>query len=193
MPRSARAVAVAAGCALAGCGGGGDHHAKPGPSHAVAPAQDRADTRHADPRAVRVIRGWVSAERLDEPEQAASYFAIPAVVYNGGAPLLLRDLTAVREFNHLLPCGAVMLRVSDVRGWSVVRFRLIDRPGASCDGVGHTASTAFGILDGRIVAWIRIGDRVPPRRAVPGLSPRELVRQAVRQGRPNPIPTGPAV
>jgi hypothetical protein len=140
-----------------------------------------------------VIRRWVSAERLDEPEQAAAYFAIPSVVYNGGAPLLLRDLTAVREFNHVLPCGAVMLRATDVRGWTVVRFRLIDRPGASCDSVGHTASTAFGIVDGRIAAWIRVGDRVSPRRAVPGLRPRELVRQAIRQGRPDRVPAGPAV
>jgi hypothetical protein len=188
MPARARVLAAAALCALAGCGGDAREPARPDRAE---PARDRADTRRADSAAVRVIRAWVSAERLDEPEQAASYFAIPAVVYNGGEPVLLRDLVAVREFNRTLPCGATMLRARDVRGWTVVRFRLIDRPGASCDGVGHTASTAFGVVDGRIAAWIRIGDDVPPARAVPGLTPRQMLRRAARLGRPA-RPDGPA-
>ena len=96
---------------LAGCAGDGAPSA-PTRSSRVEPARDHADTRRADPAAVRVIRAWVSAERLSEPRQAASLFAVPAVVYNGGKPLLLEDRVAVREFNETLPCGAVLLRAA---------------------------------------------------------------------------------
>src|SRR5436853_4058519 len=161
-------VVLAAG----GCGGGGGKAAtgatggatgtggRTGPTPAPTGALEET-TRPADPAAVRVIRGWTDAQRASEVDRAASYFAVPAIVENGTAPLQLSTRGALREFNAQLPCGAVLLRTSAAtrRLVTVTTFRLVDRPGQHCDGTGAQARTAFGVTGGRIHAWVRLPDR----------------------------------
>jgi hypothetical protein len=168
-------VGVLAGAvALAGCGGGGTakHRAaattNTTPRQAPAPAGARA----ADAASVRVIRGWVDAERRGDVAGAARYFDLPALVANGGPPLVLRTRQAVRVWNSLLPCGARLLTATAFRGFVIARFRLTPRPGRRCDGPGITASTAFKLLHGRIAQWVRVDDAHPyrgaPRQPAPG-------------------------
>jgi hypothetical protein len=160
---------LAVGMALAGCGGA----ATTAPQRSTTTAPQRpAGTRAADPRAVGVIRGWVDAERRSDFAAAARYFALPALVANGGAPLVLRTRAAVRLWNSGLPCGARLLEAVGFRSYTIARFRLTDRPGSRCDATGKTASTAFKLRGGRIAQWVRVDDANPyrgsPRRPAPG-------------------------
>lgn len=120
-------------------------------------------TKPADPAAARVVRGWTDAQRAGDVERASSYFAIPSIVQNGTPPVELRSRADVRTFNASLPCGARVRRVVAAGRYTVVTFRLTNRPGARCDGVGHQAATAFLVRGGKIRAWLRIADR-PARR-----------------------------
>jgi hypothetical protein len=52
-----------------------------------------------------------------------------------------------------------VLKVYAFERFTVVSFRLTNRPGARCDGVGHQAATAFLVRGGKITAWLRIADR----------------------------------
>jgi hypothetical protein len=162
-------AAMAAG--VAGCGGGaGQPAAKTAgqtqPSRPAAPSPLRSPhTRAADPAAVRVIRGWVDAERRSDVAGAARYFALPAIVANGGDPLVLRTRAAVRLWNASLPCGARLVDAAAFRAFTIARFRLTQRPGQRCDAPGMTASTAFRLRRGRIAQWVRVDDRHPYRGA----------------------------
>ncbi|MDQ6916012.1 MAG: hypothetical protein M3155_09420 [Actinomycetota bacterium] len=157
--------------ALAGCGGGTQHRAA---ATKTAPRRDSPPpgARSADPGAVRVIRAWVDAERRSDMARAARYFDLPAVVANGGPPLVLRTRAAVRLWNSGLPCGAQLIEAVALRGYVIARFRLTRRPGQRCDGTGQTASTAFKLRHGRIAQWVRVDDAHPyqgaPQRPVPG-------------------------
>ena len=131
------------------------------------------NTRPADPAAARVVRGWTDAQRASDIERASSYFALPSVVQNGTPPRQLRTRADVRTFNSSLPCGARVLKVYAFERFTVVSFRLTNRPGARCDGIGHQAATAFLVRGGKITAWLRIADRPagprePPARSDPG-------------------------
>jgi hypothetical protein len=175
---AATAVLLAAG----GCGGGGGKATTgaagatgttTGPDRSTAPPSGQRpleeSKRPADPAAVRVIRGWTDAQRASDVDRATSYFAVPAIVENGTAPVELRSRGAIREFNAGLPCGAVLLRTSaaTMRLFTVATFRLVDRPGQHCDGTGAQARTAFGIEKGRIHAWVRLPDRPQGRTPQP--------------------------
>jgi hypothetical protein len=166
--RVAVLVAVAA-LATAGCGGGSDRRTStPTGStggQSTAPAQPNFPAleetgRPADPAAVRVIRGWTDAQRASDVERATSYFTVPALVENGTVQEL-DSRAAVRAFNAGLPCGAVLLRTSASarRGFTVATFRLVNRPGQRCDGIGNQARTAFEIHAGKIRGWVRLTDR----------------------------------
>jgi hypothetical protein len=181
MTARARWVAPALALLVIGCGGGGDDK-EGGPR--TTPAGPRADTRRADPQAAATIRDWVNAERASEAGRAAAYFSLPAIVLNGPEPQLLRTRSQVREWNAALPCGAALLRAVDVRGWTIARFRLTDRPGGHCDGPGGTASTAFAMRKGKIALWIRVRDDVSPERAAPTRPPdRDFLRSGRIGGR----------
>jgi hypothetical protein len=130
------------------------------------------NTRPADPAAARVVRGWTDAQRASDIERASSYFALPSIVQNGTPPRELRTRADVRTFNSSLPCGAHVLKVYGFERFTVVSFRLTNRPGARCDGVGHQAATAFLVRGGKIAAWVRIADRPAGPRDAPS-QPRE--------------------
>jgi hypothetical protein len=170
--------------ALAGCGGGQERGAgsttappssstprSPSTPNRTPPPLRRPGTRAADPRAVRVIRAWVDAERHSDMARAARYFALPAVVANGGPPQLLRTRAAVRLWNASLPCGARLVEAVAYRDYTIARFRLTERPGEHCDGTGNTASTAFKLRRGLIAQWVRVNDDQPYRGGPPRASP----------------------
>src|SRR5205085_8567782 len=119
--------------------------------------------------------------------QAASFFSVPAIVLNGGPPLLLSKRSQVLAWNSALPCGAKLVRTVDVRGWTIARFLLTDRQGGNCDGIGHTASTAFAMRKGKIALWIRVRDDVSPEKAAPSRSPdRDFILKGRVRGHPAP-------
>jgi hypothetical protein len=163
---------AAVGAVASGCGGGGHPGSSPAatspslsqPSRAPAPLRGPR-THRADPAAVRVIRAWVDAERRSDTADAARWFALPALVANGGEPLVLRTRAAVRLWNASLPCGAELVEAAAFRGFTIARFRLTRRPGQRCDAPGVTASTAFKLRRGRIAQWVRVDDRHPYRGA----------------------------
>ncbi len=148
--RRAFTVALAAlAVGAAGCGGGGDRHA-------------RGAT--VDPAELNVVRAWADTLRSGDARGAARYFAVPSVVANGGPPTTLSTIEAVRFFNETLPCGAKVIGAAPARrGFFVVTFELTSRPGGSDCGHGatNTARTAFRVRGGRITDWIRVEDLRP--------------------------------
>ena len=161
--RAAAALALAA-VALGGCFGSDDHGRQRTP--AAAPSRQAA-------HGTAVIRGWVDALRQGRLEKASRYFALPATVANGSAPVRLQSRAGVRQFNESLPCGARLVRTRRDHGYTIGVFRLTDRPGGDCGtGAGGLAATAFQLEHGKIVTWIRVpvpgqGGRrrpvIPPR------------------------------
>ena len=115
---------------------------------------------------VSVIRGWADALRAGKVNQAAGFFAVPTIVLDGTNPQrTLPSMTAVRDFNRGLPCGARLVRTTRGKGSFVVAtFRLTERPGPGrCGGgVGRLADTAFLIERRHIVQWLRRPDPVQP-------------------------------
>jgi hypothetical protein len=137
------------------------------------PLADQAPERPCDPAA-----GAARLDALDQNdiERAAAYFALPSKFQNG-TPVLTLDSEQERiAVNVALPCGA---RATEMRGagpFTIVSFRLIDRPGGECgQAVGGRARGAIRVARGRIVEWYRLPD-------VPG----------GEQTAP-PAPSGPAV
>jgi hypothetical protein len=113
----------------------------------------------ADPESVEVIDNWATALREGDVDGAADYFAIPSVVQNAGPAIEIADVADARAFNASLPCGAELIFARPQDNLVVATFRLTERPGpGTCgSGVGHRASTAFGIdSDGKIVEWRRV-------------------------------------
>jgi hypothetical protein len=112
---------------------------------------------------VAVIRGWSDALRAGHVAEAARFFKVPAVVFDGTNPRrALPDRAAVEEFNRGLPCGARLVSTERGQGSFVIgTFRLTERPGrGTCDGVGASAATAFLIRGGRIALWLRQPDPI---------------------------------
>jgi hypothetical protein len=151
---------------LAACGGSSDAErfslTTPGTDDIVVRgAEGSAKPRRGKPTRseVRVIRAWADALRAGRVNEAAGFFAVPALVLDGTNPLReLPDRDAVREFNRGLPCGARL--VDAIRGHDslvVATFRLTNRAGApACTAVGGLAATAFLInRRHRIVQWLR--------------------------------------
>jgi hypothetical protein len=107
----------------------------------------------------RVIRGWSSQLRHGHVARAARYFALPAVVANGFDPVKITTRLQARQFNKLLPCGAVVQKLQrQVHHLVLTTFKLVNRtgPGAhACDG-GGTAQSALRVEHGRITQWYRV-------------------------------------
>ncbi len=152
--------------ALSACGSSGDSAKTPPPSK-DSPAPSPLDPRQAAEADVAVIQGWTDALRRGRVAQASGYFALPAVVSNGTAPLRLTTRGQVRFFNRALPCGARFKSATDTGAYVVATLVLTERPGPGrCgSGVGNEAHTAFLIRRGRIVQWRRVID--PPPAATP--------------------------
>ena len=138
-------VVIALGGLGAGCGG--DDDAQPQRSSAEG-----------------VIRDWADTLRAGDVQGAAEFFALPSVVANGTAPVVLRTRAQVRQFNASLPCGARVLRTSSSAGFITAVFRLTERPGpGTCGtGTGMTARTTFVVRDGKIREWRRVSDMPSP-------------------------------
>ena len=147
MRRFALGAAAALVVVAAGCGGGssstGTATSVPG---------------NADPDAVAVIQGWVTALDKNDINGASTFFALPSVAENG---LLfhLRTAGQVRAFNASLPCGAHVIRATSVGQVTTATFSLSERPGPGFCGAGKgdTAKTSFVIRNGKIVQWRRVG------------------------------------
>lgn len=191
----AAVLAVAVVAAAAGCGSSSPQHpsgsqrgataAPPAQEHApIKPQSDLAIPRRvpreatgpSDRGARRVIRAWLDALDHDDIERAASYFALPSKFQNG-TPVLHLDSEQERiAVNVALPCGAKATEMRGAGPFTIVTFRLIDRPGGACgQAVGGKARGAIRIARGKIVEWYRLPD-------VPG----------GEQTAP-PAPSGPAV
>jgi limonene-1,2-epoxide hydrolase len=137
---------LAAAIALTACGG------------STSPARSPDVSSNARPGDVAVIKAWVDALRRGEVAKAASYFAIPSVVQNGGPPLRIDDRRSALLFNASLPCGARLVRAVRRTPFAIASFRLTERPGpGSCGpGAGELAKVAFRVRDAKIVQWRRV-------------------------------------
>ena len=126
-----------------------------GPSAKATPAPKGAE---------RVIRDWTDAVRESDFEKAASFFAVPSRVQNGGPPRILDNPALVIAWNATLPCGAKLVRLTGgPDGFAVAQFELTDRKGSSCgSGTGAPAASAIKVKDGRITEWYRLPDGPPP-------------------------------
>jgi hypothetical protein len=205
------------GLVLPGCGGGGGDQtprgsAQPsstaqstGPVPAQPPQPPRnmpppSRARAADPAATRVINAWSTALRHGHVDAAARYFALPSLVQNGSPPVRVVTRADARLFNASLPCGAVVRRAVAIGRFTVVVFRLTDRPGGDCaQGIGHAAGTAFVIKHGKITEWRRVdASTVPPAGVVPPTGRRPPEAPVLPPGRhphqqPAPTGTGPVI
>lgn len=128
------------------------------------PQGPSADPRPAPAGAERVIRDWTAAVRAADFEKAASYFAVPSRVQNGGPPRTLDNPALVIAWNATLPCGARLKRLTGAPGgFAIAEFVLTDRRGSSCgSGTGAPAASAIRVRDGRITDWYRLPDGPPP-------------------------------
>jgi hypothetical protein len=161
--RIATIAAVFLAVAVSACGPSGDDRFElrtPGIDDREAPVREPSASE------IAVIRGWSDALRAGRVTKAASYFALPVIVYDGTNPTRgLPDRAAVEQFNRGLPCGA---RLIDTRrganAFVIATFRLTERPGrGTCGtGTGERAATAFLIRDDRIVQWLRVAVPAPP-------------------------------
>ncbi len=104
-----------------------------------------------------VIRDWAQALRSGNIAKAASYFALPAVVADGTAPVRIDTPAQARDFNRLLPCGAQLVSTSRHGAYIFATFKLTNRVGGGCgSGTGTLAATAFLIRNGKIARWLRL-------------------------------------
>lgn len=137
---------------VAGCGGGGDD---------AAPAA----RKRAGPSPESVVRGWAEDLRSGDVDAATARFAIPSIVANGTPEIRLETREQVEFFNSSLPCGGRVTKTTRHHGLVIATFELTERPGGHCDGVGHSAKTAFEVKGGKITRWLRVpldGEREAP-------------------------------
>lgn len=150
---------------LAGCGGSDAKRfdLRTPPSGPPPPSTKSLTAKEPVTRTeARVIRGWSSQLRHGHVGRAARYFALPAVVANGFDPVTISTRKEARQFNKLLPCGAVVTRLQrQVHHLVLTTFRLVDRtgPGAHHCGGGGTAKSALRVKHGLITQWYRVPDQ----------------------------------
>jgi hypothetical protein len=120
---------------------------------------DRA-TGPADRASTRVIRRWLAALNRGDVTRAAHFFALPSKFQNTGTPVLTVDSERERiAVNLSLTCGARAIETGGAGRYTIVTFRLIDRPGGDCGtGTGGTARGAILVARGRIREWYRLPD-----------------------------------
>jgi hypothetical protein len=174
-----------------GCGGGGVDPSDTAPSNGVAPANGSSTqpavppdlalpagvpvraTGPADRASTRVIRRWLAALDRGDIERAAHFFALPSKFQNTGTPVLHIDSEAERiAINLSLTCGARAEKTGGAGPYTIVLFRLIERPGpgGGCGGgTGATARGAILVVAGLIREWYRLPDdeSADPNQAVP--------------------------
>lgn len=180
--RSVVTLVVVAAAASAGCGGGSsgsdadtaDTSPNNGTGATTDPQQSipsdlqlpksvpRRATGPADRSSTRVIRRWLAALDRGDIERAAHYFALPSKFQNTGTPVLHIDNEDERiAVNLSLTCGARAERTGGAGPYTIVLFRLIERPGpgGGCGGgTGGTARGAILVSGGLIREWYRLPD-----------------------------------
>jgi hypothetical protein len=110
----------------------------------------------------RIIRGWSDALRHGHVAAASRYFAVPVLVVNP-TQAILSSREAVQSFNATLPCGAKLLTTRRGEAGSVIAtFRLTDRPGGSCTGIGELAAAEILVRKHHIISWLRRDDAIDP-------------------------------
>jgi predicted small lipoprotein YifL/ketosteroid isomerase-like protein len=167
-------VALAAVPLLSGCGSQGpDYTLKTPPSKVVAgpvetpipkraspkarPGERRPSQRDAE-RLRPVLEGWATAVREGDPDRAARYFAVPAIVAQS-MTVELQTREQVRKFNDELPCGAKLLEVQHDGRYVVGTFRLTERAGHACTTAGQLVRVAFVIRGRHFTEWRQVPDR----------------------------------
>ena len=172
-------AALAAVGLLSGCGSQGpDYSLKTPPPTVVAgpiqtpipkrtapkarPGERRPSQRDAE-RLRPVLEGWAQAVREGDPDRAARYFAVPAIVAQS-MTVELQTREQVRKFNDDLPCGAKLLEVQHDGRYVVGTFRLTPRAGHSCTSAGQLVRVAFVIRARHFTEWRQVPDRpgAPP-------------------------------
>jgi hypothetical protein len=117
-------------------------------------------TGPADRASTRVIRRWLAALNRGDVTRAAHFFALPSKFQNTGTPVLTVDSERERiAVNLSLTCGAQAIETGGAGRYTIVTFRLIERPGGECGtGTGGTARGAILVARGRIREWYRLPD-----------------------------------
>jgi predicted small lipoprotein YifL len=190
------AVVLTAVGLLSGCGEQGPDYALKTPPATVGakPVQTpapkrteleaRAGEKHPSQRDAErlrpVLEGWAQAVREGNPDRAADYFALPAIVSQSMA-VELQTREQIRKFNDELPCGAKLLEVQHDGRYVVGTFRLTERVGGhACTSAGQLVRVAFVIRQGRFTEWRQVPDR-------PGAPPGpEQPEEAPPAGGPDP-------
>lgn len=148
----------------------------PKPKATAAPKARKGEKipSQADAERLRpVIAAWAAAVRRSDPEAAARFFNLPAIV-SQGQPRELTTAEEVLAFNAALPCGAELTDVQHNGRYVVGTFRLTERPGSSCDAPGALVRVAFVIRGRRFTEWYQVPDTPgaepgpPERPALPG-------------------------
>jgi hypothetical protein len=156
------------GPAVAACGGPSDSErfslTTPGSDvPIVREIEGSAKPRHGKPttQELSVIRRWAAALRAGHVKQAAAFFSLPAVVYDGqGTKRRLGRRSGIRAFNRALPCGARFVKAKRAPdSFVVATFRLTERPGSGQCGpdTDHLAAVNFLVENHHIVQWLRSG------------------------------------
>src|SRR4051812_45253332 len=175
---------VAAAACAGGCGGDrtravdrSDTSPSSGAVTQPAPTADPAlprgvplrATGPARPASRRVIRRWLAALSRGDVRRAAHFFALPSKFQNAGTPVLRVDTDKERiAVNLSLPCGATAERTGGAGRYTIVLFRLKERPGpgGGCGaGTGQTTRGAIVVARGHIREWYRLPDDVPAAQA----------------------------
>jgi predicted small lipoprotein YifL/ketosteroid isomerase-like protein len=178
-PRSCCLVVLAGLAVLtAGCGAQGpDYQLKTPPAKVAAPPIQTPDppasqrnkakgpkpTQRQAERLRPVLAGWAAALRRGDPDRAARYFAVPAIVAQS-MTVELETREQVRRFNDELPCGARLLEVQHDGRYVVGTFRLTRRSGHDCTAAGELTRVAFVIRARHFTEWRQVPDRpgAPP-------------------------------
>jgi predicted small lipoprotein YifL/ketosteroid isomerase-like protein len=183
-----RLAALAALGLLSGCGSQGPDYTLETPPPAVVadpietpipkrvkpksrPGERRPSQRDAE-RLRPVLEGWAAALREGDPDRAARYFAVPAIVAQS-MPVELQTREQVRKFNDELPCGAKLLEVQHDGRYVVGTFRLTERVGRACTTEGQLIRVAFVIRARHFTEWRQVPDRpgAPPGPDEPEVAP----------------------
>jgi limonene-1,2-epoxide hydrolase len=108
----------------------------------------------------RVINAWLRALRRGDVRKAAHYFALPSKFQNVTPVLTIDSEQERRAINESLSCGAVAIEMGAAGVYTIVTFKLTERPGGECGaGVGDKARGAIRVERGKIKEWYRLPDK----------------------------------
>jgi hypothetical protein len=110
----------------------------------------------------RIIRGWSDELRQGHVAAASRYFGLPVLIVNP-TQAILSSREAVESYLSGLPCGAKLLTTRRGEAGSVIAtFRLTERPGGSCTGIGTLAAAEILVKKHHIISWLRRDDAIDP-------------------------------